>query len=226
MTREVLIMCAAGCGAIAMLLLWRPPHAPGSVRSEVRPSWIDRTLSVFARSPEPPVAELLSALAAELSAGQPTTLALPAAAAGLVPNPCPQALAACRTGGDVPEALRRDSLVPGAQALRGLAACWEVAQRSGAGLSVAVTRLADGLRAGALAEAQLSGEVAAVRTSARLLAGLPLFGLAIGHWIGAQPVSWLTGSWLGRVVLLAGLTLQVAGMVWLHQMVARTRAGL
>jgi tight adherence protein B len=89
-----------------------------------------------------------------------------------------------------------------------------------------VSKLADSLRAGADAEAQLAGEVAAVRTSARLLAGLPLLGLLIGQWIGADPLSWLTGSWVGRAVLLTGVALQLLGMAWLRHMVAATRDGL
>jgi tight adherence protein B len=169
------------------------------------------------------VAELLTALAAELAAGQPTAAALESAAAGLDPQPCPRAVAASRSGADVAAALRADAQVPGARALRGLAACWEVSERSGAGLSVAVARLAVGLRASAEADAQLVGEIAAVRTSARLLAGLPLLGLLIGQWIGADPLTWLTGSWIGRVVLGLGVSLQIAGMAWLHRMVATTR---
>jgi tight adherence protein B len=174
----------------------------------------------------PPIPELLSALAAELAAGQPPGRALESAAAGLAPSPCPMALAAIRTGGDVAGALRADARAPGSRSLRGLAACWEVSDRSGAGLSAAVSRLAEGLRAGAEAEAQLAGEVAAVRTSARLLAGLPLLGLLIGQWIGAQPLAWLAGSWVGRSVLLTGLGLQVLGMVWLRRMVSAVRDSL
>jgi tight adherence protein B len=174
-------------------------------------------------APAPPVAELLTALAAELAAGQPTGAALESAASGLVPHPCPRALAASRSGADVATALRADAQVPGARALRGLAACWEVSERSGAGLSVAVARLAGGLRASAEADAQLVAEIAAVRTSARLLAGLPLLGLLIGQWIGADPLTWLTGSWVGRIVFVLGVALQVAGITWLHRMVAATR---
>jgi tight adherence protein B len=119
--------------------------------------------------------------------------------------------------------LRADARTPGARALRGLAACWEVSERSGAGLAVAVSRLAESLREGAETQAQLAAEVAAVRTSARLLAGLPLLGLLIGQWIGAQPWAWLMGSWVGRAALLTGVTLQVLGMLWLRHMVAAVR---
>ena len=232
MSREVLILWAAAAAAGAVLLLVPGPLLlPGPLGGRragrsVAPRWLGRRLAGVRRTPTLPITELLSALAAELSAGQPTDLALRAAAEGLMPNPCPQALAACHAGTGVADALRRDASAPGGRALRGLAACWEVADQSGAGLAVAVARLAEALRAGAQADAQLAGEVAAVRTSARLLAGLPLLGLAIGQWIGAEPISWLVGSWIGRGVLAAGLMLQVAGMVWLHRMVASARAHL
>lgn len=228
MSRSWLVVVAAlgAATAVAALLPAAQPWA------RARDGTVWASLPRVARglrlrpAPRPPVLELLSALSAELAAGQPTGPALDASAAGLTPNPCPEALAAVRMGGNVAEALRRDATASGAQALRALAACWEVAEHSGAGLATAVHRLADGLRASDQADAQLSGEIAAVRTSARLLAGLPLLGLAIGHWIGADPVAFLTGSWAGRGVLVAGLTLQVAGMVWLHRLVATTRAGL
>lgn len=193
----------------------RPPGARlGQAWSRVRPG------------PGAPVAELLAGLAGELSAGQPLADALEAAAAGLTPDPCPHARRAARVGDSIPAGLRRDARARGAHGLRALAACWEVAQGSGAGLAQAVGRLADGQRASAEAQAQLDAEVAAVRTSARLLAALPLVGLLGGHWMGADPVGWLTGSWGGRGVLLVGLALQAAGLLWLHRIVAAVRTSL
>jgi tight adherence protein B len=176
--------------------------------------------------PEPAVAELLAGLAAELAAGQPPALALAHAAADLHPPPCPRGGRAAAAGGDVVAALRVDAGAPGADALQGLAACWEVAEQSGAGLALAVGRLAEGVRATAEARAQLRAEVAAARASARLLAGLPVFGLVIGHWIGADPLAWLLGTWPGRAALALGLLLEVLGLVWLARMVRGVRAGL
>ncbi len=226
MSREILVLCSAVAAASAVLLLrpTRPADAVAGGRGGS--SWIDGVVKRLRPAPPPAIAEVLSALAAELAAGQPTGVALEAAVAGLEPPPCPRALAACRIGADVADALRADARAPGAQALRGLAACWEVSERSGAGLSVAVARLAASTRAGAEADAQLAGEVAAVRTSARLLAALPLLGLLIGQWIGAEPVAWLTGSWVGRGVLLAGISLQLLGIAWLRHMVSTTRSRL
>lgn len=219
----VLAACAAG---MAVWLRWPSTNPAGTQPARV---WLSRwrsSLAWFRSTREPQVGVLLAGFAAELAAGQPTGVALEQAAAGLDPPPCPRALRAVRTGGDVAAALRRDGRESGATGLTALAACWEVAEHSGAGLSAAVARLADGLRATELARAQLTSEVAAVRSSSRLLAGLPIFGLVTGQWIGAHPLAWLLGGWWGRLVLALGLALQVAGLIWLRRLVAGVRAGL
>jgi len=178
-----------------------------------------------------PVGQLLAALSSELEAGQPINAALLNAAQGLDPPPCPEALRAAECHGDVTAALRRDARAREVRArdapgLLGLAACWEVAAQSGAGLATAVSRLADGLRASDRAQDQLASEMAAVRSTARMLAALPMLGLLIGHWIGANPLAWLLGAWPGRAVLALGLGLQAAGLLWLHRLVASARADL
>ena len=173
-----------------------------------------------------PILALLVGLAAELATGQPTGAALDQASRDLQPDPCPNARRAARSGGDVADALRLDAERPGGAVLRNLAACWEVAEHSGAGLALAVERLADGVRAGEQARAQLAAEVAAARASARLLAALPLMGLLIGQWIGANPLVWLTGTWIGRLALLMGLGLEGLGLLWLRRMVSGVEEAL
>ncbi|MGB8022115.1 MAG: hypothetical protein WCF04_12865 [Candidatus Nanopelagicales bacterium] len=227
MTTSALVILAASSAGLAVWLRWpRTSPAPASRALGRLHSPTGTLLSRLRPSKEPPVGELLAGLAAELAAGQPTGVALEQAAAGLVPPPCPRALRAVRMGGDVAAALRRDGVESGVAGLAALAACWEVAEHSGAGLSAAVARLADGLRASELARAQLTSELAAVRTSARMLAALPVFGLVTGQWIGAHPLAWLLGGWWGRLVLLLGAALQAAGLMWLRRLVAGVREGL
>lgn len=232
MTSGALVAVAAAAALLAVVVQGvdrgRPVVGPDPTRDvdlAGRSAWA----AVIARvrpGPPAPVRELMAGLAAELAAGQPTGAALEQAAAGLDPDPCPRARRVARYGGDVAAALRQDATARGAEPLRSLAACWEVAEQSGAGLSLAVGRLAEGLRASERARAELAGEVAAVRTSARLLALLPLFGLLIGQWIGADPLDWLVGGWAGRAVLAAGLLLQGLGVLWLRRMVAAVRTEL
>lgn len=185
--------------------------------------WMSRLVT---RRGEPPIAPFLAALAAELRAGQPTRCALDLACAGLAPPPCPTARQAAIVGGDVATALRCDARETGVSVLRSLAACWEVAEHSGSGLAEAVDRLAQGHRSAQRAAGQLSAEVAAARASARILALLPVFGLLVGHWIGADPLGWLLGTWPGRAALVVGGLLQLLGLMWLNRLTAGVRARL
>ncbi len=221
---------ALGAG-LAWLAVWVRGHPggpidPGADIGGLADRLAERVRRRLPGRPAPPVGELLRALAAELAAGQPTALALQAAAEGLRPCPVPHTLAAVRSGADVSGALRRDAQAPGAGALGWLAACWEVAESSGAGMAAAVARLAESVRASRRAQAQLDAELAAVRSSAWILAALPLMGLALGQWIGADPLAWLIGAATGRVVLLVGLLLQGVGLAWLHRMVTSLREDL
>lgn len=214
----LLAVASVMAGLTGWLMISPRPGGPWPGRR--RPGRVDRLLSRARGSRPIEVAALLDSVAAELAAGQPTRLALVAGAQDLDPAPCPRALAAARIGGDVVAALRADARAPGCADLRALAACWDVAEHSGAGLALAVGRLASGVRAAERGRAELAGEVAAVRASARILAALPLLGLGIAHWIGAQPLTWLVAANPGRVVLLAGVALQAAGLAWLHRIVS------
>lgn len=222
------VVAAAVAAAVAVLVHDRPRTGPGRPGLDQRfgPLLARGWRALTGRHPRPPVGSLLAALVAELRAGQPTRRALELACADLSPPPCPQARRAAALGGDVPAALRRDAEAPGCGVLRGLAACWEVAEYSGAGLADAVDRLAQGHRSSQRANEQLTAEVAAARASARILALLPMFGLLIGQWIGARPLEWFAGTWPGRLALLVGVLLQVAGLLWLRRMTAAVRAQL
>ena len=82
-------------------------------------------------------------------------------------------------------------------------------------------RLAVGLRQEAEVDAEVEASLAAPRATARLLAGLPLVGVALGELIGAHPVAVLIGTAVGRTCALCGVLLAVAGQLWTRALVAR-----
>lgn len=218
------VAVAAACAALAVWLRWLPPQPGGRVPASSPPRRLPSP-SRRARVRPQGLTHLLGALASELSAGQPPTMALEEAA-HRTPEACPRALLAARTGGDVAAALREDAEHgPDPRSLRALAACWEVGD-SGAGLARAIGQVAEGARARERARAQLGAELAAVRATALLLAALPVVGLLIGQWIGADPLTWLLGQGIGRAVLTAGLALEGAGAAWLRHLVRSVEARL
>lgn len=124
------------------------------------------------------------------------------------------AAAAARTGGDVPEALRRVRLPGTADGLTRLAAAWQVSDSSGAPLADVLERVDADLGARRRHRARIIAELATATVTVRLLAMLPLLGLGLGHALGADPVHVLLHTRIGAVCALTALALQVVGLLW------------
>ena len=192
--------------------------------------------------------EALSALAVELRAGRPSEQAL-AAAAEVATGPFRQVLMAGRSaasvGIDVPTALLAGLDNPGCvgcpggaavaaagtggctavpEAVRGLAACWQVCSRTGSSLAPAVERLADGLRDRQAQQQAVAAELAGPQATAAVLAVLPLGGVALAASLGADPLHVLLRTPLGLGCLVLGLLLDGLGLWWTARLVARAAA--
>ena len=155
---------------------------------------------------------LLGALRAELLAGRPPPAALSAALLEHVDSgQFERTIGALRLGGDVADALRRES---DDSSLAGLSALWSVSESTGASLADGVARLADSERARLAARRELRAELASARATGQVLALLPIAGLALGSMLGADPIGWLTGSPVGWVDLAIATGLIVLGWRW------------
>lgn len=155
-------------------------------------------------------------LAGELRAGRTPDQALEAGAGSL---PLLREVAAiARMGGDVPGALLRASHHPGADGLARVAAAWSTAERSGAGLADVLDRLVAGLREDEETRAEVTAQLAAPRATARLLALLPLAGLALGSGIGSDPFHVLLQTPYGLGCLVLGGGLAALGIWWVERL--------
>ncbi|WP_285617033.1 hypothetical protein [Kineosporia sp. NBRC 101677] len=130
-------------------------------------------------------------------------------------------------GGTTAEGLRlaaADCEGPGVEALEWLAATAEVVRRSGA----PAASIFDGIGAGLLAQIAESDEqevaLAGPRTTARVLAALPLIGLLLGAVLGVNPLEVLLGTGIGVVCLLAGSAFWWAGHWWTARLVRNVAA--
>ncbi|MER5178910.1 type II secretion system F family protein [Streptomyces sp. NPDC002896] len=162
------------------------------------------------------VIALCDALAGEVRAGrQPAdALLVTARDSGGLGAARAAVVAAARFGGDVPGALGEAAREPGAEGLRGLAACWRVAVDRGAGLATGLERLEGALRAERDQRADLRAQLAGARSTAVLLASLPLLGLLLGTALGADPLRVLLHTGPGLGCLLVGGVLEGAGLWW------------
>lgn len=156
------------------------------------------------------LAEIVSALAAEHAAGSTLAAALPmvAADAGSWRPALLRAGQLAAVGGRPALALAAEPrLAP-------LAVALGLADRTG----TALTDVLDRLRADVLTEQgnrrAVAEAVAGPRSSAILLAALPVIGVGMGMALGAQPLQVLTRTTAGLVTLVAGVLLEVAGLLW------------
>ncbi|MFC7012565.1 type II secretion system F family protein [Streptomyces viridiviolaceus] len=172
------------------------------------------------------VIALCGALAGEVRAGRQPGEALLSAAhdSGGLGDAQAAVLAAARFGGDVPGALAAAAGQPGADGLRGLAACWQVAVDQGAGLAAGLDRLEGALRAERDQRADLRAQLAGARATAVMLAGLPVLGLLLGVALGADPLHVLLHTGAGLGCLLAGAVLEGLGAWWVVRIVRRAEA--
>ena len=172
------------------------------------------------------VIALCGALAGEVRAGRQPGEALLRAArdtAGLGEAQT-LVLAAARFGGDVPGALTDAARQPGADGLVGLAACWRVAVDRGAGLAAGLDRLEGALRAERDQRADLRAQLAGSRSTAVMLAGLPVLGLLLGTALGADPLHVLLHTGPGLACLLIGGVLEGVGLWWALRIVKGAEA--
>lgn len=128
------------------------------------------------------------------------------------------AAAAGRLGADVPTALADVARTPGHEGFATLAAAWRVSVDTGAPVAPILHRVAEALRQEDQVRAVVDAELAAARTSSRIMAILPFVALLLGTLMGAEPLAFLGSHWLGEVLVFAGVALGVGGVVWTERL--------
>jgi tight adherence protein B len=121
-------------------------------------------------------------------------------------------------GGDVTRVWRAQARRDGQEGLRQLARAWRVAIDTGAPMSAMLREVATGLSADQELRSVVSGELASPRATGKVMAVLPLCGIAMGYLLGGDPVGWLVADRLGWVCLLGGVLLACAGILWVEQL--------
>jgi tight adherence protein B len=155
----------------------------------------------------------LGVLIAELEAGAGPAQALDATAT-TAPHYASTFAAAAReaaAGGDAGVILR------GVPRLRSIGLAWQLGEHTGAALAGVLGRVAADLAAETSQRRAVGVALAGPRSSAALLTGLPLLGIALGTAMGARPVGFLLGRGPGAVVCCAGVLFDVAGVLWMRR---------
>ncbi|MGP4109407.1 type II secretion system F family protein [Streptomyces sp. 4N509B] len=215
LTVRVWVCCLAGGAVVAwwggspLPLLAAVALAPLALRR-----WRSRAERLAADRRREAVIELCGTLAVEVRAGRTPGDALADACQEGLGEQGTGVRAAARYGGDVADALRRASAQPGAEGLRGVAACWRVAVDGGASFAAGLERVARALRSEQDQREELRAQLAGPRATVLVLAVLPVFGLLLGSAMGVRPLWELLHSPVGLACLVAGAGLEWAGVAW------------
>lgn len=163
------------------------------------------------------LAEALRTLVAGLRAGAHPATAAEAAAEDARPpttDTMRAMAAAARLDGDMSAALAGARPPALASALARVAKAWQLAQRHGLPLADVLDAVRRDLEQRARFARQVLARMAGPKSSAAALSLLPVLGVALGEAIGASPLRMLTGTGLGQLLLLVGVTLLCAGITW------------
>ncbi|WP_131735673.1 type II secretion system F family protein [Actinomadura roseirufa] len=170
------------------------------------------------------VIELCDGMAAELAAGRTPDEAFAVTAAVLDPHVAETLLTPGAPGPmansppEVPDHLERLARIPGAEGLRLLSACWRVGSERGGTLATVLDGLAAALRDEEAQRQDITVQLAGPRATARLLAALPILGIAMAGALGAHPLAFLCGSLPGLACLITGTALNATGLWWTRRL--------
>lgn len=100
----------------------------------------------------------------------------------------------------------------------------QVCADSGAQVVPALQVLHKSLAARERLHRQVTAEISAPKATALLLAGLPLFAWWLGSLLGAAPLVWLLSTGWGRVALITGVAMEIAGVWFIFNMARNVQA--
>lgn len=162
------------------------------------------------------LAAALRVVVAELRAGGHPAAAADGAAEDAAPEIADmlrKMAATVRLGGTVPDAVR-DTSGPLAGAWGRVARAWTLAERHGLALADLLDSVRRDLDHRTTVHRDVASRMAGPRATAGVLAVLPVLGLALGEASGAGAVAVLREHPLGQVLLVTGVGLLGAGLLW------------
>lgn len=168
--------------------------------------------------------DALDIVVGELRVGAHPVAALGAAAGEVdvaVGSPLRAVAARGRLGADIAAGFRsvaEDSASP--EHWQRMAVCWQLAQAHGLAIATLMRAAQHDIVERDRFRIRLDAGLAGARTTAAVLAGMPVLGIVMGQLIGAEPLRFLLGGGAGAVVLLVGVTLSCAGLFWSDRIIA------
>ncbi|MFY9921555.1 MAG: hypothetical protein WAL26_24645 [Mycobacterium sp.] len=105
-----------------------------------------------------------------------------------------------------------------------LALFWRLAQTHGLAIATLMRAAHRDIVERERFSARVDAGMAGARTTAAVLACLPVLGIALGQLIGADPLGFLLSGGVGGWLLVGGVTLACCGLVWSDRITGRALA--
>ncbi|AKS31026.1 type II secretion system F family protein [Mycolicibacterium goodii] len=214
-----------GCAGVGAWLVPLPVAlAAGVIAVTVAVRRRDRDTAMKRRRESAALQGALDVLVGELRIGAHPVDAFGAAAGeseGTVAEGMRAVAARARLGADVAAGLHdvaRGSQLPGHW--ERLAVCWRLAQTHGLAIGTLMRAAHEDIVERERLSARVRAAMAGPRTTALVLAGLPVAGIALGQAIGAAPVAFLLKPGAGGWLLVIGVILACAGLLWSDRITA------
>jgi tight adherence protein B len=170
----------------------------------------------------------LDVLVGELRVGTHPVAAFDVAAReidGRVADSLRAVAARARLGADVAAGLRMTAAASRLPSQwRRLALFWALAQTHGLAIATLMRAAHRDIVEREQFSARVDAGMAGARTTAAVLAGLPVLGIGLGQLIGADPVGFLMSGGAGGWLLVAGVTLACCGLLWSDRITGRAEA--
>lgn len=123
-----------------------------------------------------------------------------------------------RLGADVAETLLSQAGRPGCAGLAALARAWRLAVETGAPMAASLDQVAVALRRDEALQRTVAAELAGPRATGKVMAVLPLGGIAMGYLLGGRPLEFLVDGPLGWCCLFGGVALACTGVLWVDRL--------
>ena len=102
-----------------------------------------------------------------------------------------------------------------------LALFWRLAQTHGLAIATLMRAAHRDIVERERFSARVDAGMAGARTTAAVLAGLPVLGVGLGQLIGADPLGFLLSGGAGGWLLVVGVTLACCGLLWSDRITGR-----
>jgi tight adherence protein B len=102
-----------------------------------------------------------------------------------------------------------------------LAVLWRLAQTHGLAIATLMRAAHRDIVEREQFSARVDAGMAGARTTAAVLAGLPVLGIGLGQLIGAEPLQFLLSGGAGGWLLVVGVTLACCGLLWSDRITGR-----